>query len=402
MIDDESPASGNRVCRYCSKGIVQVLDLGRQALANDYRFASDPVPEKYPLTYSCCRACGLLQLDHAVNPRDLYSTYAYKQKGSISVARHATEVASRFGGKGKFVVEVASNDGLFLEVMAKTGAKVLGVEPAANIAADAEKAGVPTLVRFFDRDLGAAIAEDHGKADVVIARNVFGHLPSPHGFLDGAAALLKDDGVLLIEVPSLNQVFTQRDYVQFYAEHCTFPGAWNLGRLLPAHGLTLTGVEAVDLHGGSNQFQIRKHGTPDGSVLKMQAAESVSGALRDSGWEQFAREARYRLGRVRENLEILRDSGKTIAGYTAPAKLSVLCQWGGIDKRLLPAVFDTTPEKVGRLVAGTDIPIHGEDIMARWTLDGLFVGAHNLGRELKKRWPNRTLYRAIPEWGEVS
>ena len=410
MTDDDCPSvpgvSGPpvaiRVCRFCAKGIVRVLSLGNQIPANTYVLPGDPPAPRYPLDYAICRACGLLQLESVVPPEDLYGTYAYRSKGSLAVARHAVDLAQRFGGEGKFVVEVASNDGLFLEEMQRTGSRVLGVEPAENIAADAVRAGVPTVVEFFDAGLGAEIAEDQGQADVILARNVVGHLPEPHGFLRGCVALLKNEGVLIVEAPSLMEVFTHRDYTYLYHEHVSLLGAWNMARLVAQHDLTLTDVVHVDLHGGSTQFQIRKRGWSSASVLKMQAAESAAGALRESGWEFFAKAAERNRDNVVAGLAALRDAGRRVAGYTAPAKLSVLCQWAGIGKDLLPVVYDTTPEKVGRLVPGTDILIEDPARMQEYHPDALFVGAHNLAAEIKKRTPNNTLYRAIPEWGEVS
>lgn len=398
----EPPVTKPGTCRWCAKGVVRAFSLGDQACANDYLRPEDPAPERHPLAYAVCRACGLLQLEETVAPEALYSNYAYRTRGSLSVARHATDLSRRFGGPGKFVVEIASNDGAILEVFQRDGANVLGVEPAENIAADAEKCGVETVVDFFDEELGHLIAATYEKADVIFARNVFGHLPSPHSFLAGCLKLLTDDGVLIIEAPSLTEVYNHRDFTYAYHEHVALPGAWNMARLLGAHGLTLVEVVPIDIHGGSTQYQIRRRGTPGPSVLKMQAAESVSGALRESGWEAFFKDAIRNRERVVEGLTALRDQGLRVAGYTAPAKLSVLAQWARLTPDLLPVVFDTTPEKQGRLVPGTAIPIEDAERMPRYEPDVLFVGAHNLAVEIKKRWPKRRMFRAVPEWGEVS
>lgn len=408
MIDDLSAPADSAppdgfACRWCGKGRVRVFSLGEQVCANTYAFPGDPTPPRFPLDYAICRVCGLLQLEQAVPPEDLYAkSYAYRSRGSLSVTRHGSDMAHRFGGPGKFVVEIASNDGEILMMFQQTGCRVLGVEPAANIAADAEAHRIPTLVEFFDEDLGHQIAALDGQADVILARNVVGHLPDPHGFLEGVKALLRDDGLFLVEVPSLSKVYSHRDYCQFYSEHVTFPGAWNLARLLATHGLTLVEAVPIDLHGGSVQYQIRKRGWPGTSVLKMQAAESAAGALRESGWEAFAKDAVRNRERVVEGLTRLRDEGLRVAGYTAPAKLSVLAQWARLTPDLLPVVFDTTPEKMGRLVPGTAIPIEDPARMPRYAPDVLFVGAHNLAGEIKKRWPGKRMFRAVPEWGEVS
>jgi hypothetical protein len=180
-------------CRYCAHDTGDpVLALGSQPFANSFLDAaavreieSGRCPEpRLPLDLHLCEACGLVQIGESPSPADLFSEYIYVSGTSDLIHRHAEALAGLFFAelalpRDGFVVEVASNDGTVAGRLRARGPRVLGVEPARNVAALAVKAGIPTRAEFFGRRSAEAIARDEGRADLILARHVFAHVPAP-------------------------------------------------------------------------------------------------------------------------------------------------------------------------------------------------------------------------------
>src|SRR3954451_21324611 len=177
-------------CRICSTSLPEpFLDLGRMPLANSFlsapsEFASE---ETHPLAVAGCPVCGLVQLTYVVPAEQLYRDYIYVSSTSDGVRAHAHYIArTRIAQYGWHpparVVEVASNDGTVLQAFQKRGVRVVGVEPARNIAAIAEAAGVPTIPEFFNRESAQRVLREHGRASAILGRHVFAHVDDVHEF----------------------------------------------------------------------------------------------------------------------------------------------------------------------------------------------------------------------------
>src|SRR3989344_3835918 len=185
----------NTQCRMCkSERLNQFFDLGETALANSFlsKEALDKPEPKYPLKVFFCEDCGLSQLIHVVEPEVLFRDYIYFSSGMPALPEHfreyAEEAVNNFtSSKDDLIVEIGSNDGLLLSAIKNIGAKVLGVDPAENIAKVANERGVETLPEFFSEKLAGEIAAKYGKAKVMIGNNVVAHIDNHHDLVKGVS-----------------------------------------------------------------------------------------------------------------------------------------------------------------------------------------------------------------------
>src|SRR5271169_6148643 len=246
-------------CRLCGAPLTRTfVDLGMSPLCESYVPAEklDDAEVFYPLHVRLCDACLLVQLPAYVPGEDIFSDYAYFSSYPDSWVAHAKRYAEAMIGRlkltpGSLVTEVASNDGYLLQHFHAAGIPVLGVEPAANVAEAARAKGIRTVVEFLGQDTGAAIAAEHGRADLVAGNNVFAHVPDIRGFAAGLRALVKDSGLVTLEFPHLLRLIERRQYDTIYHEHFSYLSLLTASRALATAGLQVIDVDELDTHGGS-------------------------------------------------------------------------------------------------------------------------------------------------------
>jgi hypothetical protein len=397
------PAAHHRrtACRACTgTGLVEILDLGMQPLANAFlRAESDFAAEtRYPLNLHGCTACGLLQLVDVIDPEVLFRNYIYVTGTSETIAAHnrsyAGTVTALLGLRtGGLVVEAASNDGSLLACFQDLGVRVLGVEPAGNIAAMAVARGVPTENLFFDRAQGLRLREQHGPARAVIGNNVLAHVDDPGGFLAGAKSLLDAGGLAIVEVPYLGEMLERTEYDTIYHEHLCYFSITALLRLCEAAGLVVARIDHVPVHGGSLRVYAGRredHAGHDAAVLQLAEAERGAGVTSMARWRRFAEAAGEQRAGLLALLERLRAGGKTVAGYGAPAKGNTLLNYCAIGPDILPFTVDRNPLKVGTWTPGTHIPVLGVDAVLERQPDYLLILAWNFAAEIMEQ---QTEYR---------
>src|SRR5579863_434037 len=286
-------------CRLCGADLTHsFVDLGMSPLCESYLSASNvDAPEVfYPLHVLLCAKCLLVQLPVYVAGEDIFSEYAYFSSYSDSWVAHAKRYADEMIGaldltSGSLVTEVASNDGYLLQHFAGAGIPVLGVEPAGNVAAAAVAKGIPTVVEFLGPGTGAAIAAEHGQADLVAANNVFAHVPDIRGFAAGLRALVKDSGLVTLEFPHLLRLIERRQYDTIYHEHYSYLSLLTSSSALATAGLRVVDVDELDTHGGSLRVYARPEegaGEPTERVKAVLAEEEAAGLHTVQGHEGFA------------------------------------------------------------------------------------------------------------------
>jgi SAM-dependent methyltransferase len=349
-----------------------ILTLGSSPLANALRRPEQrEQPEaRYPLEVLRCPACSLVQLSISVAPELLFRDYVYLSSVSEAFVAHARGlveqvVRGRRWDADSLAVEIASNDGYLLQHYCAHGIKVLGIEPARNIACIArEQRGIETIEDFFSSDLAARLAADGRRADVIHANNVLAHVPDLNGVLAGIARLLKDDGDAIIEVPSLRDMIDRLEFDTIYHEHLFYFSLTALDRAFAHAGLTIVDVERQEVHGGSLRiFAQRGDGrrAPDRDGTKRVAA--MLDAERAWGVDTPQRYARFQddvAGLKRKLVELVGDlkrQGSAIAAYGAAAKGTTLLSYCGLGAGELDFVIDRSPVKQGLLTPGTRLPI---------------------------------------------
>ena len=383
-------------CRICETRLpAPFLDFGAMPLANS--FLSSPVEFAgeafYPLAVTACPTCGLVQLNYVVPAEQLYRDYIYVSSTSEAVRSHAEALAGglvkQYGwGSSDLVVEVASNDGTVLKAFKRRGVRVLGVEPARNIAAIAETDGVPTVAEFFDEALARTLDATYGGAAGIIGRHVFAHVDDLHGFLEGVRGFLAKDGVFIIEVPYLGNLLENLEFDTIYHEHLSYFSLEPARRLCELHGLRLVDVERVGLHGGSVILHIRPAAVGSGLSERLDRMLAEERSLRLSGPARlatFVRNVRRWKDRF-EGLvgEVVR-SGGVLIGYGAAAKANTMLNFCPEVARSLRFILDRSPHKHGRYTPGTHI---GVEPINRWKEEGathMLILAWNFKEEIMKQ-----------------
>lgn len=391
-------------CRLCESGrLLSVLDLGATPPCEKFLTQQDldqPEPT-YPLHLRLCEDCLLLQIPALITPEDTFTEYAYFSSYSDSWVQHAKtfvdDAIERLGlGKQSLVVEVASNDGYLLQHVVDAGIECLGIEPSVNVGQAARDRGVPTETAFLDEALAARVRAERGPADLVVANNVYAHIPDLLGFTQALRGLLADDGWLSIEVHHALDLVTRGQFDTIYHEHFQYYTVISAIRALATADLAVVDVELLPTHGGSIRLWARPvevAAPPSDRVRDVLATEEAAGLHDVGGYAQLrARSEVIRQDLLRFLLDC-RAAGKKVVGYGAPGKGNTLLNYAGIRPDLVEYLVDRNPYKHGRFTPGTRIPIHDPELLAKDRPDVVLALPWNLEAELT----GQLAY--IAEWG---
>lgn len=379
-------------CRGCGAPNPEVvLDLGNMPLANGLLSKEDlsrPEP-RYPLALSFCSTCYLAQITEIVPPEVLFREYAYFSSVSDAMVEHARELVAMLartrGLDGtSLVIEPASNDGYLLQHYVARGIPVLGIEPARNVAAAAMARGIPTLAEFLDREAGERLAREGKLADVVHANNVLAHVPALDSFVAAMATVLKPTGVIVIETPYVRDLVDRLEFDTIYHEHVFYYSLTSLELVFARHGLMISDVEHVSIHGGS----LRVFVVPDGAaratraVSTMLAEEAAAGMRTVEYFNGFAHRVLALGDELRATLVRAKSAGESIAAYGAAAKGAVLLNAFGIGTETIDFVADRSPYKQGRFMPGVHIPIRPVEDLETAQPDACLLLAWNFADEI--------------------
>lgn len=390
------------VCRICrSAELSVVVDLGMSPLANAYPSMDLPdAPETfYPLRVYVCKRCFLVQVNDVTTPDEIFSDYAYFSSFSETWLRQCQDFARNVIARLSLtpqsrVIEIASNDGYMLQYFKHAGLPVLGVEPAANVAAVARQKGIETEVSFFGRETAKKVAQSFGTADLLIANNVIAHVPDLHDFVAGMASLLSRGGVATVEFQHLLNVVGRRQFDTIYHEHYCYHSLTTIEQLFAQHGLRIFDVEELSSHGGSLRLYLDDGGRePLPSVQAMRERERLAGLFNLSTYDEYAVQVEEC---KRAFLRFFLDAnaeGKTVVGYGAPAKGNTFLNYCGLKPDLLPFTVDKNPHKQGHFLPGLRIPILSPNCIADKKPDYVLILAWNLRDEIADQMKH------IRDWG---
>jgi SAM-dependent methyltransferase len=380
------------------------VDLGMSPPCEDFLTNKelDAGETFYPLHVRICEQCLLVQLP-AYLPADAIfnDDYAYFSSYSDSWVQHAKRfvdaAVSRQGlGPESFVVEVASNDGYLLQHAVALGIRSLGIEPTGNTAARAVERGVPTEVMFLGAETGAKVAAAHGRADLVVANNVFAHVPDIVDFAEGLRELVAENGIVSIEVPHLLRLIEGNEYDTIYHEHFSYLTLLTTQRVLAAAGLTVVDVEELPTHGGSLRtwsVPTEAADDPTPSVEAVLRDEAAHGLHTVEGHAGFARQVAAVRDDLVEFLVGCSRRGETVVAYGAPGKGNTLLNHCGVRSDLIRFAVDRNPFKHGRFTPGTHIPVRPVEELAVTRPDYVLILPWNLRREITAQ------IEYVREWG---
>ena len=384
-----------RPCRFCGSPLtLSFADLGMSPPSNSYLKPEqlDRMERFYPLHAWVCAKCFLVQLEEFESPEEIFSDYAYFSSYSDSWLKHAkayTEaMAKRFSlGPSSFVVEIASNDGYLLQYFVERGVPVLGIEPAANVAAVAEKKGVPSLVKFFGvKTAQELVASGRQRPDLMLGNNVLAHVPDLNDFVAGMKILLAPGGVVTMEFPHLLRLMHENQFDTIYHEHFSYISFVVAERVFAAHGLTLFDVDEIPTHGGSLRIYARHAENAalpvSPKVAELRGREQAAGLERADTYLSFAEQVRATKRSLLKFLISARESGKRVAGYGAPAKGNTLLNYCGVRTDLIEYTVDRSPHKQGHFLPGVHIPVYGPERIRETRPDYVLILPWNIKDEV--------------------
>jgi dTDP-4-dehydrorhamnose 3,5-epimerase len=405
-------------CRHCRGHLShQLIDLGNQPSSNDY-ITLDRLSQRetiLPLRVYVCDRCWLVQTEDHTSRESLFNhDYAYFSSTSFTWAKHAAAYTSmiveRLGlTREDFVLEIASNDGYLLRHFVALGIPCLGIEPTASTASAAEAVGVPTRREFFGEACGKSLAASGCRANLVIANNVFAHVPDINDFARGLSAVLSSDGTITLEFPSLRTLLEQTLFDTIYHEHFSYISLSVAERILRGAGLRVFDVEEYATHGGSLRVYAC-HSADSRStshrVREMLDAEDAAGLHDGSAYLGFQSRAEQIRDELVEFLNSERQAGRRVAAYGAAAKGNTLLNFAKVTTDMLPYVCDAAKSKQGLFLPGSKIPIMAPESLLGNPPDTVLILAWNLAGEIKHqlapRLPTSTRFVvALPKLKDV-
>lgn len=392
-------------CLYCGTALKHIMvDLGMSPLCESYlaREQLNDMEPFYPLCVYVCERCFLVQLHEYVPVEQIFTEYAYFSSFSEMWVQHAKAYAgmmvSQFGiNPNSFVVELASNDGYLLQHFVAMGIPVLGVEPAANIAAVAERKNVPTLVEFFGKETASRLAAEGKSADLIVGNNVLAQVPQIDDFVGGIARLLKPTGIVTMEFPHLMRLMEHNQFDTIYHEHFFYFSLTSVNQVFASHGLTLFDVEELPTHGGSLRIYARHCNATSRPVSArfnaLLTKEEAAGLTHLESYFRMGDRVKATKWKLLELLIECKRKGKTIVGYGAPGKGNTLLNYCGIRSDFIDYTVDRNPYKQGKYLPGTHIPICHPDKIKETKPDYVLVLPWNFKDEIMSQMAH------IQDWG---
>jgi len=382
------------LCRFCDKKLSHIfVDLGISPLANSYLRPEqlDQMEPCYPLKVYICDTCYLVQLEEFQSPQEIFTDYAYLSSCSDTWLGHSRAytdfMVDRFGfDSSSNVVEIGSNDGYLLKYFKNKGIPVLGIEPAGNCASVAQTAGIPTLVMFFGTQTAEKLVGQGTRPDLLIGNNVLAHVPDLNDFVSGMKILLNEKGVITMEFPHLLRLMEGNQFDTIYHEHLSYFSLLTVEKVFLKHNLVLFDVEEITTHGGSLRI-FAKHAEDESkpmsnSVGILKEHELRAGLNELESYSVFSEKVKETKRKLLEFLIWAKDTGKTIAGYGAPAKGNTLLNYCGIRTDFIDYTVDRNPLKQGRFLPGTRIPVYPPDRVKETRPDYLLILPWNIKDEV--------------------
>src|SRR3989344_6083597 len=332
-------------CQLCNQDdSILFLDLGNQPLANKYPMEKDFETEDFfPLQVFFCQRCKNVQLGTTISRERMFEDYYYLSSVNPGLVRHFNGLAKKIA-PARFVVDIGSNDGILLKPLKQLGIRAIGVDPSINVSKIANDQGFLTLTSFFNSEAAEKIKKDFGKPDVVVASSIFTHVEDPHQFVEDVKKVMVDDGVFIPD------------------------------------------VEKIEPHGGSLRVVARKNGLDSFSSDAVRFfLKEEENTLNLSRLEEFKHTVDAYLSAFRDKLKEYKEVGLKVAGYSAPARVSTICNYGGIGPSLIEFIVDDSPLKQNRHSPGTHIPIVSRSYLGGHKPDVLVVFAYEYLEDIKKK-----------------
>jgi len=350
-------------CRSCgSNRLDNVISLGKLPLANNLLNDKDEEFETFPLELNYCSKCYNVQLSYSVPSNKMFDKYLYVSSTTQANRKHFEDAADVYIEKynlneESLVVDIGSNDGIGLKRFVDKGIKVLGIEPASNVAKIANNKGINTISKYFDDEMVELFHSDYQQADLVLASNVFAHVDDLMGIANNAFEILKNDGVFIVEVQYLYNMIKDLTFDNIYHEHVNYWSVTSIKNFFDKLNLCVVDVDHLETHGGSIRVYIKTDGLPNQNVINMLNMEYEFGLLESKTYKNFRNRILETKKNVLKNIEKLKDGGYTLVGYGSPAKATTTLNYYGLTNEDIKFIVEDNELKHHKFVPNTGIPV---------------------------------------------
>jgi methylation protein EvaC len=388
------------LCRLCSINVQEINNFGMMPLANSFRPVNEVDIYRFELKTAFCTNCKLFQIANQPEKELMFhEKYPFFTGLSKNMTNHFRSFVENsilphiVSKKDPFVIEIGSNDGTLLKFISEKSIRHLGIDPSSNVVERAKKNGINTLNEFFSFSTAKAIKESQGKADVIAAANVICHLPDLGDLFKGVKELLADDGIFIFEEPYLLSMLNLVSFDQIYDEHVYIFSLLSISNACEMHDLELYDAETQSTHGGSMRYYVGHKGKQQQSkrLQKGLSIEILNGLENLDTYIQFEKNCEKKKVELIQLIENLKKQGKSISGYAATSKSTTVLNYCGIDSSLIDYICDSTPEKIGMVSPGSNIPIVSIEYMHLNQPDYLILFAWNHEVEIMRNEKNKLM-----------
>ena len=371
--------------KYCAgcddTDFLSVLSLGEVPLAGVFPLKEElEIENKYPLNLLFCKKCSLVQTDSFIEPQILFEDYRYIS--SVGLSKHFEDVAKSLDDKYDVeelnILEIGCNDGVLLEPLSKLGANVEGVDPAKNIVKLAKDKGLIVYEEYFnDETFGGE--EFKSKYDLVLSNNTFAHIPDIQSVVRGVKHVLKPNGDFIFEVHYLQSLIDGKQWDNIYHEHIYYHSITGLNNLFQKYGMTIVDFEEIPIHSGSIRVTVANRNTyKSPKVLDRIELESKT-IVNVEYLRNYGEDVRNHITNFNDTIKELKKN-HSIAGYGASGRANMFCNLTDLNSNIVKFIVDESPERCGRYIANTDIPIVDVETLKNSDVDLLIIFAWNYSK----------------------
>ena len=339
------------------------MSFGKMPIANAFVINKNDDQYLFNLKIGFCEKCFTFQVLEIPEAKKMFNNnYAYLASTSQVMKNHWKELGDKLIKekkleKSSFVVEVGSNDGIFLENISKREIPHLGIDASKNVCDIAEKKGVKTLNGFFGVSIADEIVSKHGKADIILSTNTMHHIEDINNVAEGMSKLIKDDGIIVTEDPSLVEMIKKNSYDQIYAEHMYIWSLASMNSLFNKFNLEVFDIENNNFHGGCSRYFIGKKNKRKISqnVIVHEKLETKIGINKISTYKKFIENVKLSKKKLNQLIYKIKDEGKKIVGYGAPAKSTTVLNYCGLNYESIDVIYDNSATKINKYTPGKSL-----------------------------------------------
>ncbi len=384
----------NDSCRICnSSNLKLALPLQASPLADSY-INIDLLHKKqevFDMSVFLCDECGLVQLTSVVAAEDIYIDYLYRTTTSLGLPEHfiqsAKDISKKYNlKKDSFIMDIGSNDGSLLKGYQQLGMKVLGIDPAQEIAKEATLNGIETLSIFFSKDIALELSEKYPKASIINCNNLIANIDNLNDFVLGIKNMLHENGIFICETSYLQSLIENMVFDTIYHEHLSYYGLKPLEYLFHKNGLKIVDAQIVDTKGGSLKCFIEhdKNQQVSDSILEIKDSEEKFDLYSQNTFDIFYKKINLEKSNLIKILSDLQKNNKLVYGYGASNSTTTLLYHYELNP-YFKTIIDDNDIKINRYSPGFHIPIVSSEIIYKKVPDAIVIFAWRFADAIIKK-----------------